>query len=256
VDAVQVDEAHQAVDDDAVPLAPAVLTAADEYEVWIDLTQRQRPALRDRDVFLGLETAELPVPVHLVAETPVPHVVRGLVSVGSTQVGPVRVAGAVAVLDPGQRLVEGPGTHVQAQVRLGAEPLAVGHELVGAERVGLLGLPREIRPAWPLVARPHAVDPVVAADEVATRPAQQRHAQSLGRVEHVAPESVLVGLRRVLVEHAAVNASAEMLDEAPEDTRVDAADHAVLVDLDAGHALASCCRPHGLIRTLTTRSKL
>ena len=56
------------------------------------------------------------------------------------------------------------------------------------------------------------------------------------RLQHVAAEAALVGERRALVEDAAVDAAAEVLDEVAEDPAVDATDLAVEVDRDPGHA--------------------
>jgi hypothetical protein len=76
---------------------------------------------------------------------------------------------------------------------------------------------------------------VVAADEVAARPAQQGHPERSERVEDVAPEAALVGERRAFVEDAAVDAAPEMLDEAAEDAAVDAATLPIEVERDPGH---------------------
>src|SRR5262249_19120376 len=157
------------------------------------------------------------------------------VAVLAAEVGPRGVAGAVAVLDPGLRLVHRARAHVHADVRLGAEDPAVLDELVGTEAVRLLGVPGQLRPPGALFAPAHAVQPVVAADEVAPRPAEDGHPQRPDGVEHVAPEAPGVGQRRALVEDAAVDAAPEVLDEVAEDAAVHGADPPRGVDDDPRH---------------------
>lgn len=74
---------------------------------------------------------------HLVAESPVLDAVRLFVPVLPAEVGVVRVLGAVAVLDPGQCLIQRPGAEVEGKVGLDSllsafaqntEPV---HKLVG-----------------------------------------------------------------------------------------------------------------------------
>jgi hypothetical protein len=184
---------------------------------------------------VGVEIADLPAAVHLVAEPPVAHAVGVGVAVLSSQIGPRGVPGPVAVLHPRLGLVHRPRAHVDADERLGAEHAAVLDELVGAESVGLLRVPGQL--AAPETLRPGAdtVEPVVAADEVAARPPQDRNAQRPGGVEDVAPEAALVAERRALVVDAAVDAAAQVLDELPEDARVHGAQTPRQVDADAIH---------------------
>ena len=181
VDRVVVDITRQAVDDDAVPVAPAVPAAADQLDRAVQPAQRIGPAAGFGDVLLGGEMADLPVAPHLVAKTPVADVVRLGVAVGAPQIGPVGVLRPVAVLDPRQGLLQRAGAHVQTDVRLGVEGPAVLDELVGAEGIGLLGLPGELGAPRPFFRRTDAVGPVVVADEVAARPAQQRHSSVRAR---------------------------------------------------------------------------
>ena len=103
----------------AVPVAPAVPAATHQFDRAVQPAQRIGPAASLGDVLLGGEMADLPVAPHLVAETPVVDVVWLGVTVGPAQIGPVGVARAVAVLDPGQRLLQRAGAHVEADVRLG-----------------------------------------------------------------------------------------------------------------------------------------
>jgi hypothetical protein len=77
---------------------------------------------------------------------------------------------------------------------------------------------------------------VIAADEVAARPAQDREPQRPRRRHDVAPEATLVGEARILLVDAAVDAAPEVLDELAEDAPVHRAEASPRVDPDArGH---------------------
>ena len=94
------------------------LAAADQRDAGVEEPDGLGPLAGGGDVVLRGPLADLPVAVHLVAEPPVPDPVGLVVPVGPPAVGPVGVAGAVAVLDPGQGLVQGARAHVQAEHRL------------------------------------------------------------------------------------------------------------------------------------------
>ena len=156
-------------------------------------------------------------------------------AVGAAQVGPVRIPGAVAILDPGLRLVHAARAHVDADVRLGAENATVLDEFVGPEAVRLLAAPGELDAARPLLFRSDAIGPVVAADEVAAGPAQDRHPQVAGGLQDILAEPVLVAQRRTFLIDAAVDTASQVLDEVAIDVAVHLADAAVEVDLDGRH---------------------
>jgi hypothetical protein len=77
---------------------------------------------------------------------------------------------------------------------------------------------------------------VVVADEVAARPAQHAHPQVAQQAQHVRKEAAVVAQRRSLLVEAAVDAAAEVLDEAAEDVAVDLPENAAGVDGDSGHS--------------------
>src|SRR5918996_59029 len=135
------------------------------------------------------------------------------VPVGPPQVGPGRVAGAVAVLYPGLGFVHRAGAHVHANVGLSPDDATVLDELVGAEAVRLLGVPGELRAPGAVGGGAHSVEPVVAADEVAAGPPQDRNRQGSHGLQDVPPEAALVAQRRALLIDAAVDAATEVLDE-------------------------------------------
>src|SRR5437660_5329130 len=104
VNAVIVDDLRQAVEHRHVPVADAVVTAADELDGRIGPLHHERETPGLLHVVLGAQAADLPAAVHLVAEAPVANAVRLGVAVLPTQVRPARVPRAVAVLDPGPSL--------------------------------------------------------------------------------------------------------------------------------------------------------
>src|SRR5438094_10662308 len=108
VNAVIVDDLRQAVEHRHVPVADAVVTAADELDGWIGPLHQERETPGLLHVVLGAQAADLPAAVHLVAEAPVANAVRPGVAVLATPVRPVRVAPAVRVPDPGP--LRSPGT--------------------------------------------------------------------------------------------------------------------------------------------------
>ena len=92
-----------------------------------------------------------------------------------------------------------------------------------------------------LFGRTDPVDPVVVADEVAARPAQQRHLQAARAVQDVGAEAVLVAQRRARLEDPAVDAPPEVLDEPAEDAPIDRAERAVEFECDSRHGEVMLC---------------
>ncbi len=189
----------------------------------------------DLGVILGVFVAGLPDPVNLVAQAPIFDAVRLRVAVLAPQVGVVRVPGAVAVFHPVGGLLDAARAQVHADVRLRADAAAVFEELVGAEAIGLFGVPGRVEAARAAVLGPHAVLPVIGGDEIAAGPAQDGQAQALHRAQHVLAEALGIGERRAFLVNAAVNAAPQVLDEAAEDHRVHPGNHLFGVDLDPGY---------------------
>ena len=246
-----VDDRRQPLEHGHVPVAPAVVAAADQLDRRVGALHDERERPRLLDVVLGVEAADLPAAVHLVAEAPVAHPVRRGVAVLTPQIRPVRVARTVAVLHPRLRLVRRAGAHVHADVGLGPQRAAVADELVGAEAVGFLRVPGELGPAWPVVHRPHTVEPVVAAHEVPAGPAEDGDAERADRVEHVAAKAGGVAQWRAFVEDPAVDAAAEVLDEVAEDAAIDGADAPRQIDADARHGI-----PPALLYSRSAREEI
>ena len=94
----------------AVPLqirrhAGPARSAGDQRQRPIDVTHLPRRILRLHAVFGGRHVTDLPAAVHLVAQTPVLHVVRLGIAVLATQVAPLRALVHVAVLHQRRRLL-------------------------------------------------------------------------------------------------------------------------------------------------------
>src|SRR5215208_3608605 len=233
--AVVVDERREALDHHPVPIGETAETAAHELYVRVCPPHYLGELAGLTYISFGRKSTDLPLPVHLVAQPPVFDVVRLLVAVLAPEVGPVGVARAVAVLDPGLGLVHRACPHVDADVGLGPQQATVLYELVRAEAVGFFGGPREIHLPRTLLARTDPVGPVVSADEVPTGPAQDRYPQVFRCFENVVPVASSVAERRILVEDATVDTATQVLDKAAENLAVQPADPAVEVELDLGH---------------------
>ena len=143
-----------------------------------------------RPVLARLQSPDLPRPVHLVAETPVTHVVRPFVPVPAPQIAPAGAAREVAVLDIGDRHLDGTRAEVHPEQGLGADHRAPVDKFVGAELVGLERIPRALEHRRPLRFRPDAIEPVVARDEVSSRIADDRGAELLDLARDVSAESL------------------------------------------------------------------
>ena len=131
---------------------------------------------------------------------------------------PVRV---VAVLHQRPRRVNAARAEVYGQHWLDAGEARPVDELVRADLVALDRAPGEVEASRPLLEWPDTVLPVIAGDEVSAGVANDRGAEFAGEVEHVRAKPVPIGgwVRRFVDPR--VHAPAEMLDERPEEPRVD-----------------------------------
>ena len=192
--------------------------------------------------------ADLPRPVHLVAEAPQPDVVRLRAAMTAPQVGPVRAAGQVAVLHQVGRGLDAPGAQVDRHHRRQAVALGPGQELVGADLVALDRPPREVEPTRAPIPGADAVLPPVARDEVATWVAHQGDTELVDQLRHVAAEAVRVRARMGRLVDAGVDAPAHVLNEAPEEPAVERPAGSSGVERDP-------CRAHAVPREKTASSK-
>ena len=225
-----VDVRREAVDDGPVPVVHPGLAAADQANAEVEPLERRRRPPGVGDV---LQRGAQSVTVLVVPETPEPDAVGLVVPVGAPSAGPVGIAGSVAVLDPGQRLVQGSGAHVEAEHRLDRGGRAPGHELIGAEAIGRLAAPGQFGAPGPV--RADAIGPVVARGEVPAWPADVGHPEVTDGRKHVGAQPVGRRLRRPFVEHPAVDATAQVLGDAPEYPAVNQADRPVGQHIDPRH---------------------
>ena len=183
----------------------------------------------------GRLVADLPGAVHLVADAPVPDAVRLREAVRRAQPASAPSAvGAVAVLHPVARLA-----HVAVAAlttRYGSAPSARQKPMNSLVPNVFGSMACQARSSGRAVLdRADAVPPAVAGHEVAARVADVGVAQSPGRLEHVRAQAVGVRQRRARLVDAAVDAPAQVLDEAAEDVAVDVPDALVEIDGDAIH---------------------
>ena len=190
-------------------------------------------------VVLGVAVAELPGPVHLVAQAPHLHPVGLGVPVGDAGVRQRRARADVGVLQHVDGLEHAAGAQVDRVHQLAADLLDPARELVQPDLVGLGRVPRQVQPGGPLVPRAHGVLPAEAGDEVATRVADGGDTELADQLDHVGPEALGVGGRVSGLVDPVVDAAAQVLDERAEDAAGDGADGEVRVEreLSGGHVV-------------------
>jgi hypothetical protein len=150
---------------------------------------------------------------------------------GAAEVGQRRAAGMVAVFQQVAGGIAAAGAEIDREHRFDSRDAAPIDEFVGAELVSLGREPGQFQPARPLLDRADTVFPVVAADEVAARVADDGWSQFAHQFQDVLAKAVGVGGGMAGLENAAVDAAAEMLDESAEQARVGAGDHRVGAEL-------------------------
>ncbi len=195
--------------------------AGDELHVRVDDARLLGDVARLAAVLARLQAPHLPGAVHLVAQAPVLHLVRLLVSMRATQIAPLRALGVVAVLDVGHGHFRGAGAEVEAQQRLGAHGLGPVHEIVGAELVGLELIPGALENRRAVLLRADAIPPVVARDEVAAGVTHDGDLQVLHFTQRIGAEATLVGQRRPGLVHAGVHRAAQVFEERAEQATVE-----------------------------------
>ena len=166
--------------------------AGDEDDAGVDLAHRLREeVVLDRVLREGHVAVLIGAP-HLVADVPELDAVGLRVAVGGALRAPGRGGRAVRVLDV---LGSGAGVAeagVDGDVRLDARQAAQGHELVGADVVGLDCAPDGVPDRRALVRVADRVAPVVGGDEVAPRPAIDARAKGLEDGDDLGPPAVHV----------------------------------------------------------------
>jgi len=181
---------------------------------------------------------QLPLAVHLVAETPHPDAVRLDRTVRDAPVGQFGSRAGVGVLQDVQCVEDSPGSEVDGVHELAVDLAQPGGELVEPDLVRLGGVPREVEASRTGLSRPDPVLPAITGDEVAPGVADGRDAELPDELDDVPPESVGVGLRMARFVDAVVDAPAEVFHEGSEEPAVDGPDDEVRVD-------GEVCRDHG-----------
>ena len=201
-----------------VPLDPQAISCSSA----IDDAHLLGGVARLAAVLARLQLADLPGPVHLVAEAPVADVVRLLVAVRRA------AARSTACRDRGcstrRRRPPSPTVPVpKFMPSSGSAPTSAApvDELVGAELIRLERVPRAIEHRRPLRLRADAVEPVVAGDEVAARIADDRHAELLHLARDVGAESFGIGEARAGLVDAGVDRAAQVLEKRPQHPAVE-----------------------------------
>ena len=134
---------------------PGVARAArDQLQAGVEAPHGLAGLLGQPRILLGGLVADLPGPVHLVAEAPQADAVRLEPPVLDPTIGELGSRFGVAVLQQFDRFDQSPGAQVHGDHRLDADPLAPLQEVVGADLVASRHCARPDRGWW--VARPSA----------------------------------------------------------------------------------------------------
>ncbi len=206
--------------------------AGDELDRGIDPSHRLGRLGRETAIFRGALGADLPRPVHLVAEAPELHAMRRVITMLPPQIAQSRPARVIAIFHEIARLRGTPRAEIDRQHGLGPGRSAPSDELVAAEAVGLGRAPGEIETARACIDGPDPVLPIVAGDEIPARIADDRGPELAHQRQHVAPEAALVRRRVARLIDPAIDAAAEMLDEGAEETRIGLADREIPIQDD------------------------
>ena len=201
--------------------------ADDQLQRLVERAQRLGDFVGEPAVFVRGLVADLPGPVHLVAETPMLDAERLGATVGLAQIAPIAARRAVDVFDEIARLIEPARAEVDGEHHFGSDLCAPGGEFVQADGVGFRGVPGEIEPRRPLLARTDAVLPIVGGDEIAAGITHDGNLEIPHEFDDVAAHAVRVGGRMAGLVDAGVNRAPEMLEERAVEAVVDARDREV-----------------------------
>jgi len=153
----------------------AISTYGQQLDGRVESTHDLRPFASLFGIGFGRAwVANLPWPIVLIAQLPIPHPKRRLISMLTPQVCIGCVPREVTVFQPGGCLLQCPCPHGKVEVRFGADPPTEGDEFCCAESI--VGWPAEmqINLLRTLLLRADAIQPVVAGPGTTSRPANQR----------------------------------------------------------------------------------
>ena len=205
-------------------------SADDELERGVDLPHGACRLHRQTSVLPRGSVADLPRPVHLVAEAPHPDVIGLDGAVRDSAIRQLGAAADVRVLEHVERLFDPASAEVDGVHELAADLRQPPRELVQADLIGLGRVPCEIQASGTLIDGADAVLPSVARHEVAAGVSDGRDAEFADELRDVLSEPVLIGFGVSGLVDAVVDAPSEVLDERAEQTTIDGPDHEMRVD--------------------------
>ena len=112
--------------------------------------------------------AYLPRAVHLVTQTPALHLIRFGEALLAAEIAPFCSLIQVAIFDQSGCLFRSSRPKIEAHQGLSADSLTPRHEFIGAELIGVDGIPGLVKHARTAFLGTHAVEPIVARNEIAT----------------------------------------------------------------------------------------
>ena len=208
-------------------------SAGDQLHAGVDGSHLPRGIHGLAAIFAGRHVADLPGAVHFVAQAPRLNRVGLRVAMFAAQIAPLGATRHVAIFHQRGRHLGRRGAEIGADQRLGANALGPGYEFIGAELVRLDGVPGSIEHRGPLIARAHAIQPVVAGNEVAARIANDRHAHAAHLRGNVFAEAGCIGECRTGIIDAAVNSATQVFQKTAPNAPVNGGPHAQWIDHNA-----------------------
>ncbi len=191
-------------------------SAGDELRVRIHDTNLPGRIAGLAAILAGRHVANLPRPVHLVAQTPVPDLVGLRVPMLAPQIAPACAFGDVTVLDIGRGGFGRAGAEVRSKQRLGSNQAAPFDEFISAELIRFDGIPGTFQYRGAVLLGTHAVEPIVTRDEIAARVAHDGNVEFLDLADHVRSEPIRVGQFRAGLVNTLVDGPPQMLKECAE----------------------------------------
>ena len=164
--------------------------------------------------------ADLPRAVHFVSNAPVLDVVGILVSVGNAKVGPVGSAWIVAVFNHVACILWCSCPHVYGSKNFSSRFFCPVNKFVNTNFIWFYCVPCAVKADRPFVLWSDSVLPVVAAQKVSARIANEGHIKVLYKIDDISPESLAVCRRVAWFIDSRVYCAAKMFDERTEQVAV------------------------------------
>jgi hypothetical protein len=175
---------------------------------------------------------DLPRAIHFVAKAPMQDSVGFGNAILTAEFAPFGAFVDVAILHQGSSLLGCASSQVDSEKWLSTGGAAPRDIFVGAEGVGVEGIPRLVEDLWALFLGPHAVEPVIAGDEVAAGIADDRHAEFADFFQDILAEAPGVGELGGRIENAFVDGAAEVFEEGAKEVGINWCDNTPCVDED------------------------